>query len=406
LCPSRNLSRRSTAHARIANLVRQLGAAVGVAELVIAKLHPGSAGRVECAPSPRRSPGERHPLRSFRRGSASKRTYRNGPAMRHAACSNASCEPSARQRFARRAKMMHRTGLPLLVVATALGCDGLASYDDGDQANVDPVTGAQASVDSTVAALRDDGTTFFVYDNQRVCVTAPCPSYTVITPGGVRFDVARVIVEPGAERADRLLRTGGLLTRGTILNGSWQPGRPGPGLSIRHAGEAARIHLVAEHPAGHDHPYCSVATREVNHEVDAVDLEGLVPAPGMDCPQEVDTLVNGDWATKGFLTRSDTGETVLYASMAAGETEDFHAISSGIECVTLPCPIWALSTADGKPLGNAARLDLSFLLLSPAETAALEDKLFRSGGLVRGFLDRASWNQGSGPTLLVAGLNN
>ena len=295
--------------------------------------------------------------------------------------------------------MMQRAELSLLVVATALGCDGLAPYHDGDQASE-----AQANVDSTVAALRDDGTTFFVYDNQRVCVIAPCPSYTVITPGGVRFDVARVIVEPGAERANRLLDTGGLVIRGTILNGSWEPGRRGPGLRIWRAGEAARVHLVAEHEDGHDHPYCSVATREVNHEVDAVDLEGLVPAPGIECPQELDTLVAGDWATKGFVTRSDTGETVFFASMAAGETEAFHAVSSGIECVTQPCPIWALSSPDGKPLGNVARLDLSFLMLSPDETAALEYKLFRSGGSVRGYLDRASWSQGSGPTLLVSRL--
>ncbi len=290
--------------------------------------------------------------------------------------------------------MMRSTGLCLLFAATAMACDGAAPYDDvGDPANV----GSEAD------AIRDDGTTFFVYANQRVCVTAPCPSYTVITPGGVRFDVARVIVEPGAERAYRLLDTGGLLTKGAVLNGSWQPGRRGPGLRIWHAGEAARSYLVAEHPDGHEYPYCTVTTREVNHEVDAVDLEGLVPSD-LDCPQEVDTLVTGEWAAKGFLTRSDTGETVLYASRAAGETAEFYAISSGIECVTLPCPVWSLYSADGRPLGNAARLDLSFMLLSDTDAAALHDTLFRKGGVVQGYLDEGSWYRGPGPTLLVARL--
>ena len=286
---------------------------------------------------------------------------------------------------------MRATGLSLLLVATALGCDG--PLPDGD------LDGAE--VDSTAGELRDDGTTFFVYDNQRVCFVAPCPSYTVITPGGVRFDVARVIVEPGAERAYRLLDSGGLVTKATVLDGSWLPGQRGPGLRIWQAGEAARSFLVAEHGDDHEYPYCTVATREVNHEVDAVDLDGLVPTR-MDVPQEVDTLLAGEWATRGFLTRSDTGETVLYASRAAGKTRPFYAVASGIACVTSPCPIWDIYAADGTPLGNAARLDLSFLLLSDAETAALHDKLFRSGGVVRGYLDHGSWDRGPGPTLLVA----
>ena len=130
----------------------------------------------------------------------------------------------------------------------------------------------------------------------------------------------------------------------------------------------------------------------------------LILMTDFDVPQEVETLFTGDWATKGFLTRSDTGETVLYGSKAAGKTRDLYVIASGIECVTLPCPIWALYTADGAPLGNAARLDLSFMLLSDAETAALHDKLLQSGGIVRGYINQASWARGSGPTLLVADL--
>ena len=139
----------------------------------------------------------------------------------------------------------------------------------------------------------------------------------------------------------------------------------------------------------------------MNHEVQAIDLEGLVPT-AMDIPQEVETLVSGEWATRGFLTRSDTGETVLYASRAAGKTKAFYAVASGIECVTSPCPVWDIYTADGTPLGNAARLDLSFLLLPDADAAALHDKLFRSGGMVLGYFDRGSWSAGPGPTLLVA----
>ena len=91
--------------------------------------------------------------------------------------------------------MMRTTRLSILFVATALGCASPLVDDDDDE----------AGVSSTAETLRDDGTTFFVYANHRICVTAPCPSYTVITPGGVRFEVARVIVDPGAERAHRLL---------------------------------------------------------------------------------------------------------------------------------------------------------------------------------------------------------
>jgi hypothetical protein len=284
--------------------------------------------------------------------------------------------------------MTHSTSLSLILVA-AVGCVG-SPPDDGDEYTV----GAED-------ALREDGTTFFVYANERVCVTAPCPSYTVITPGGVRFDVARVKVEPGAERAKRLLHAGGLLVKGAVVNGSWLPGQAGPSLTIRRAGEAARDYLVAEHDEHHAYPYCTVATREVNHEVDTIDLEGLVPT-NLDVPQEIETLVAGEWATKGFLTHSDTGETVFYASLAAAKTETFYVVSSGIECVTAPCPIWSVYAPDGTPLGNAARLDLSFMMLSDADTAALHDRLFHDGGFVLGYLDEGSWRAGPGPTLLVA----
>jgi hypothetical protein len=290
---------------------------------------------------------------------------------------------------------MRATGLSLLFVAAALGCDGPIPND--------ALVGDEPDVNSTAEDLRDDGRTFFVYANQRVCVTAPCPSHTVITPGGVRFDVAYVIVEPGAERAYRLLDRGGLVTRGEVLNGSWLPGTRGPGLRISEAGAAARNYLVAEHHDDEAYPYCTVATRDVNHEVDGVDLDGLVPT-AMNIPQDVDTLVAGEWATKGFLTRSDTGETVLYASRAAGKTRAFYVKSSGIACVTVPCPIWDVYTADGTGLGNAARLDLTFMLRSDAETAAVHDALFRKGGFVLGYLEQGSWYRGPGPTLLVARL--
>lgn len=141
---------------------------------------------------------------------------------------------------------------------------------------------------------------------------------------------------------------------------------------------------------------------EVDHEIDTVDLEGLVAAPDLDCPQDIENLVTGEWATKGFLAHGDTGENVLFATTAAGETEPYFAIASGIECVTLPCPIWALYSTDGKSVGYAARLDLSFLLLSPEETAALHDKLFRYGGTILGYLADATWKSGPGPTLLGA----
>jgi len=37
-------------------------------------------------------------------------------------------------------------------------------------------------------------------------------------------------------------------------------------------------------------------------------------------------------------------------------------------------------------------------------TTFFVNKIFRSGGVVRGYLDRGSWDRGSGPTLLVARL--
>ena len=287
---------------------------------------------------------------------------------------------------------MRATGLILLVGAIALGCVGT---DDAEDV-ADEVSG-----DGKFDDLRDDGTTFFVYDNGRVCVRAPCPSYTVITPGGARFDVARVEVERGAEAAAPLLASGGVLIAGALEDGSWDPGERGPAVRIARSLEPAKAYLVHRHAGAAAAPYAVVSAEAIDHQVDRVDLAGYVPAD-LDVDQSLATLTTGQWATRGFLAHGDTGERVLYATLGTGVSVPLVARASGIECISEPCPVWSLESMDGASIGNASRLDLAWTHMADEEQQAIVDRLYSEGGEVYGWLAEGSWEEsGRGDVLLV-----
>ncbi len=288
--------------------------------------------------------------------------------------------------------MMRATGLILLVGAMAFGCVGVDDAED---------SGNQVSGDGKFDDFRDDGTTFFVHDNGRVCFAAPCPSYTVITPGGARFDVARVEVEPEAEAATALLATGGVLVAGSLEDGSWNPGQEGPALHVARAIEPAKAYLVHRHAGAAGAPYAVVTPEAIDHHVDRVDLAGYVPAD-LDVDQSLATLVTGQWATRGFFAHGDTGERVLYATRGTGASVSFVARASGIECVSEPCPVWSLESMEGAQMGNASRLDLGWTHLAAEEQEEIVDRLYAEGGAVYGWLAEGSWESpGRGDVLLV-----
>lgn len=272
----------------------------------------------------------------------------------------------------------------------ALGC---ATADDVDDSWGESEAGGKAD------GFRDSGTVFFVYDNHRVCVTAPCPSYTVITPGAVRFDVARVTAERDGEAAVPLLATGGVLVNGAVEDGSWQPGEEGPGLRIEKVIEPAEGYLVARQPEDSVHPFALVGAGEIENGIDRIDLEGFVATD--DGTQTLATLVTGEWAAKGFLGHDDTGERVFFVTASAGSSYPCAVVASGIQCVTDPCPLWRLESMDGQPLGYASAVDVGYLGLGDKESARILDQLFASGGDVVGWLTADSWEASGGDVLLV-----
>jgi len=268
---------------------------------------------------------------------------------------------------------MRATGWMLLVGLSALACDAVDDIDDGSGREV------EGKADD---GARDSGTIFFVYDNHRVCITAPCPSYTLITPGAVSIDVARVTVDPQAAEAAPLLANGGALVHGAFENGGWNRGDKGPGLAIDELLAPAKPYLVARHAGGAAAPYAVVNAEGIDHHVDRIDLDGFVAA---DDDQDLATLIAGDWAAKGFLAQSDTGEVVLFATATAGVTAPCMVSASDIECVTDPCPVWKLTSMEGAPLGTASRVELGYLHLSEQDEANAEDRLFQTGGGVVGW---------------------
>lgn len=285
------------------------------------------------------------------------------------------------------------TALVWMLGASALGCAGGGDAGDGEMSEV----GGGKADDG-----RDSGTVFFVHDNHRVCFAAPCPSYTVITPGAVRFDVARIELEAGAEAAVPLLAGGGALVAGQVETGSWEPGQRGPALRIAEVIEPARSYLVAQHVGG-DAPYALVSADGIDDGVHRIDLDGFVAAD-LGVSQTLDTLVAGQWAAAGFLARSDTGEVVFFATTGAGLSMPCLVAASEIECVREPCPVWRLAAMDGEPLGHAARVDLGYLQLPEGDADILLDRLFEAGGAVYGWLAEGSWQEGAGDVLLVVRL--
>ncbi len=291
--------------------------------------------------------------------------------------------------------MMRATGLILMLGLTALGC-----------AAGDPVDEEWSSSESGKAdGLRESGTVFFVYDNHRVCVTAPCPMYTVITPGGVRFDVARLLTDDTVEARSALpyAADGGVLVNGAYVRGSWKQGRPGPAIRIETPIDPAQAYLVHRHASDAGAPYAVVTANEINHDVDRIDLEGYLPAD-IECEQNLATLEDGEWATRGFLARSDTGETTLFATTGVADSMTYAVRPSGIECVTWPCPEWSVESPDGVFLGYASRLELAYLHISDKDAAALEAKLRASGGSVYAWLAEDDWNPGADEVVVVVDL--
>jgi hypothetical protein len=201
----------------------------------------------------------------------------------------------------------------------------------------------------------------------------------------VSLEVARVAFEPGAEEAAPLLASGGVLVHGKLESGTWNPGDKGPGLTVDEALEEAKPYLVSRHSGDTGAPYAVVNADGLDHGVNRIDMEGFVPD---DDECTLPTLVTGDWAAKGFLGHSDTGESVLFVTHEAGMTMPYRVAASGIECPTWPCPVWSLSSLEGEPLGTASRIELGYLHLSDKETAAIEQALFVKGGVVSGWLQQ------------------
>jgi hypothetical protein len=264
----------------------------------------------------------------------------------------------------------------LVLGLSALACDAMDDIEEGPGQDV-----AGKADDGG----RESGTIFFVYDNHRVCIAAPCPSYTLITPGAVRFDVARVDIDPQAAEAAPLVADGGALVHGALENGSWSPGDKGPGIVIDELLEPARPYLVARHSGGAAAPYAVVNAEGMDHHVDRIDLDGFVPTDP-EGEATLATLVAGAWAATGFLARSDTGEVTLFVTGEAGESIPCMVAASGIECVSGPCPIWKLTSMEGEPLGNAERVELGYLHLSDSDAAAEKDLLYQKGGAVFGWM--------------------
>lgn len=253
--------------------------------------------------------------------------------------------------------------------------------------------------------LREDGSTFFVYANGRLCVTTPCPVYTAITPGAVRFDVSEVNLARVGREVDEQIQNGGMLVRGQLDVGSWEPGGEGTLLAVEQGLAPAEQFFVWRGAASQEMEFAALTMTGETIQTHNLDLEGL--RSGGKREPTLAGLVAGDWATKGFIGRSDTGVVTLFATAVAGWSWPCTVFASGIECVTAPCPSWSMIDPEGVSLGNAASIEMGYMRLSPEREAQLRLHIATGAVDVYGWVLEGDWSPHQrGDVLFVLGLDD
>ena len=235
----------------------------------------------------------------------------------------------------------------------------------------------------------------FVFANGVVCITAPCPSFTVVTPDGASLPVADVVLPAGTdEQAQTALFNGGLVVEGVVEQGLWAPGGTGTVVRATAIVDEAQDFLVFRNGIVCIMAPCPSFTA-VSADGQATQISGLDLEAFAHDPDLFTQVLGGEIVVKGFIKRGtwaplQNGD-VLVVSKIAGATQEFQVQSSGIVCVVAPCPVWSVTNAAGVEQ-KAARVDLTALRLLGEEAEAEVLATLHAGATVRGFLSAGPWS--------------
>lgn len=273
--------------------------------------------------------------------------------------------------------MSLRNSLPLFGLLLSAGCAADA-MSDGE-------AGVGGKADSFAASE------LVVVYNGTVCITAPCPSFTVMDSAGEVSVVADVVFPEGADldAAHAAMSDAGLRLAGAIDPGEWSPGQPG---------DVVLVHSVVA-PIGHAAPFdngtrCIVApcpSWTVLHEtgafqrVDEIDLSMLELVDD----DMMGELYAGRLLVGGFVLPGAPGFADRFVVTShANVLNDDYDVQGGIVCITDPCPAYLASNSNGDPV-PLDDIDLAALQLSAEELARVERAIGDGTATLRGFFNPA-----------------
>jgi hypothetical protein len=235
---------------------------------------------------------------------------------------------------------------------------------------------ANAQVSNPVPTPAATFPTFIIVGNGVVCSKAPCRSFAAIDQDGELIDVANVILPAGTSaEMSAALNNGGLLIRGVLEEGSWEPDGPGNTLTVNQVEESAETYSALGFSNGGiactTTPCPSVSAvslRGLSQHLSNVDFPLLNPSIE-DLAHIAHDLFAGEIVVHGFLLPHKLvigTYPKLLVTKIAGETKHVSLKYSNTVCVTAaPCPSFVVTDASGNHT-NVTDVNLSALNLSTA----------------------------------------
>jgi|GEM_PF-6785669 len=263
-------------------------------------------------------------------------------------------------------RLLAAVPLSLLLACTSTGGDDLLLGQG-------PNTTTEEALTSPFIYDADE---IVVFDLDLVCVTAPCPTYLLIDRLGFENYAASVTTADGQPLPAGTIPPEGLVVRGEFHPGDWTPGAPGSALSINESMGTPVEFLpydasAATASVGHDG---SVNLLSANHEnlwAHSMELDLL----GLDAETEqtvADWLYRGRLVVTGWLTYDWWGGwSTLYVTGVREATQMYTVQPTGKQCVTDPCPYWAVSDMTRDNVTEVASIDFRVMGANEIDQRAL-----------------------------------
>jgi hypothetical protein len=255
----------------------------------------------------------------------------------------------------------------------------------------------------------DEEDIYFVFSNGVTCFTAPCPSVTAVGPDGERIELADVILPEELSENYEGLYAGGLAVTGEVIEGSWDPLEAGTVLEVSDVVGFAQDHLVV------DRGLVCITAPCPTHEAIAAD-DTRLPIAGVDVALDAfgsendaalrNQVMNSEvvargWVRPGSWDISGQGNTLIVTQIVLG-IADYEVSTTGIVCITAPCPWLQATSAEGTTSELASVNPEPLGLDEEARDEFINSFLMGETVVVRGWIAEGSWAPFGPGTILHA----